>query len=466
MPFTSASFLYFFLPLTLMLYFAVPRCLKNPVLVLAGLVFFFWGEPRCWALLPAAALAGYGHGLWIEKARGRRWQSVPLLSALAVHAGLLFLVRYTDILRTNANSFFRAEPALRFLLPLGVGVFTLQVLSYCLDLYRGRAVVQRSFSDFAAYVCLFPVLIAGPIVPYRQIEGQLRQRGHSWAGAAAGIRTFVIGLAKKVILGNTLAQVGYICARLEQPTVLFHWLAAAAFVLQIYYDLSGYSDMALGLLRTLGFQVPRNFNYPLAARSITGFWQRWFISLGTWVRDYIYAPLAGRTAGGAREAAALLAAGVLLGMWHGPGWNMLAWGLVFAGLILLERLFLGRVLNRLPRCAGHVYVLLVLVVNFTLFRAPGLQGGLASLRGMLGLAGLPWSSPETIFYLRSFSFTLVLAALGAVPLLPRLAAAVRRSRAGERALSLLEPVLLIALFLLATGCLIDGYFSPYAFFKL
>lgn len=465
MPFTSVSFIYYFLPLALLIYYAVPQKQKNLVLLGASLVFFAWGQPRLGIYLPLAALSGYLHGLWLDHNRNTRWARLPLFSAIIINLGLFFLLKFTD-LGNNPVSFFRAEPALaRLVLPLGMGICTLQVLGYCIDLYRGRISVQRNFLDFAAYACLFPPLIAGPIFPYRLAEDQIKRRAHSWADTAAGIRTFILGLAKKVILGNTLAQVGYTFARLDQPTVLFHWLAALAFLLQIYYDLLGYSDMALGLARIFGFRLPRNFNYPLAARSISQFWQRWFISLGAWFRAYVHAPLMGKAGCPGRRAISLLAIGVLVGLWHGGGWNLIIWGLVFAGLILLEGLFLGKLLERLPRAVGYLYVLLVLVLNFALFRAPELQGGLDNLRGMLGLAGLPWSSPETIFQLRSYSFTLLVAAIGATPLLATLVAGIRRRSAGERLLNLLEPLALMALLLLVTGYLTDGYFSPYAFFK-
>jgi alginate O-acetyltransferase complex protein AlgI len=465
MPFTSVSFIYYFLPLALLSYIIAPQRLKNPVLLGAGLVFFAWGEPKTGIFLFLLAFSGYLHGLWLEHNRNTRRPGLPLLSAIIFNTGLLFLLKFTD-LGANPASFFRAEPALAcIVLPLGLGVSTLQVFSYCIDLYRGRVSVQRNFLDFATYACLFPPLIAGPIFPYRLAVAQIKERTHSWAETAAGIRTFILGLARKVILGNTLAQVGHTFARLDQPTVLFHWLAALAFLFQIYYDLSGYSDMALGLARIFGFRLPRNFNYPLLARSIVQFWRRWFISLGAWFRDYVYEPLTGKAAGPGRRAISLLAIGAMLGLWHGGGWNLMVWGLVFAGLILLERLVLGKLLDRLPRVVGNLYVLLVLLLNFVLFRGPGLQEGLSNLQAMLGLADLPWSSPETIFHLRSYSFTLLLAVIGATPLLSRLVARIRSSSARERVLNLLEPLVLSALLLLVTGYLTDGYFSPYAFFK-
>lgn len=467
MPFTSVSFLYYFLPLTLLIYKIAPQRLKNPVLLGASLVFFAWGEPVFWVLLPLTALSGYFHGLWIHRSRNTCWARLPLLSAIILSVGLLSLLKFTNLIGTNANSFFRAEPVLgKLVLPLGAGIYTLHHLSYIADLYRGTVAVQRNLLSYASYICLFPPLLAGPILPYWLVEDQISQRTHSWADTALGVRTFLLGLGKKVILGNTLAQLGYIFARLQQPTVLFHWLAALAFLLQIYYDLSGYSDMAMGLARILGFHFPRNFNYPFISRTITQFWQRWFISLGAWFRDYVYGPLVGKASFPGRGAVSLLIIGVLVALWHGPGWNLVVWGLVFAALILLETLFLDKVLSYLPRAVGHIYVLVVLILNFVLFKAGGIGEGLGNLRAMLGLSSLPWSNPETAFYLRSYSFTLLVAALGATPLLSQLISRIRCNKTGEKLLNLLEPLVLVTLLLLVTGYLIQGYFSPYAFFKL
>jgi len=464
MPYASASFIYFFLPLVLLCYHIVPRGQKNLVLLVASLFFCFWAEPVFWVALPVTALSGYCHGLWLA---GTKKKKLPLISGTLISVGLLVLVKYSSLIGTNVNSLFRSESALmKFILPVGLSIATLQVLSYIFDLYRGRVQVQGNILDFFTYVCMFPQLPAGPVLAYGTIAAELKQRTHSFADSAVGIRLFCLGLAKKVLLGGTLAEMGYIFADVNQPTVLFHWLAAVAFLLQIYYDLSGYSDMARGLGALFGFPFPVNFNYPLAARSITQFWQRWFISLGAWFREYVFEPLLGKSPTSSKTSTCLLMTGAILGLWHGPGWNRMLWGLSFAVLIILERVFIGKLLARLPRIVGHGYVLTVLLLVFVLFKASTLQGAVGNLAAMLGLSGLPWSSPETIYTLHRFGLVLLAAVLGATPLPAKIISIIRREPRGDRFLNLLEPALLLAQLLLVTGYLPEGVFNPYAYFRL
>lgn len=458
MLFSSISFLYYFLPVVLVVYFVVPKGLKNLVLLLASLLFYFYGEPVYVLLMIFSSVSGYWHGLWIERMRGKRYSSVALVSSITVHLLLLMYFKYTDFFIANVNTLFSSNFALlRMLLPIGISFYTFQILSYTIDVYRGEVSVQRNFINFATYVTLFPQLIAGPIVRYATVEKELTERSSSFSGVAWGIRRFVLGLAKKVILANTLGELGQVV--LVQPTVAFYWLGAVAFMLQIYYDFSGYSDMAIGLGRIFGFHFLENFNYPYISRSIAEFWRRWHISLGVWFREYVYIPMGGNRVAVFYWVRNILVVWLLTGFWHGAEWNFIVWGLFFGVLLVLEKRVLGRFLSGV---AGNIYVLLAVLVSFVIFNA-GLTEGFAQLQGMFGFLRLPLGSFETWVYFRGYALVLALAMIGATPLPARLAAWLGEKRPGL--VNILEPLLLLGLMLVVTGYLVDGSFNPFLYFR-
>ena len=318
MVFSGIPFLYYFLPATVLLYLAAPRKLKNAVLLLASLVFYAWGEQRLVLLFAATILLGWLLGLLIERFRGKVWSRVFLWLSVLTTLGLLGYFKYADFFIGSLNSAFGLSlPLLRVALPIGISFYTFQLLSYTVDVYRGDVAAQKNIIDFAAYVAMFPQLIAGPIVRYSDIAGQLTQRTHSLDKIASGIRRFVMGLAKKVLIANVLGQLCTQFRQTAQPSVLFHWLYAVAFMLQIYFDFSGYSDMAIGLGRLFGFDFPENFNYPYISKSITEFWRRWHMTLGSWFRDYVYIPLGGNRRGIGRQLFNILVVWMLTGLWHG-----------------------------------------------------------------------------------------------------------------------------------------------------
>ena len=317
MLFSSILFLYFFLPLTTALYFAVPKKRKNAVLLLASFVFYGWGEPKYVLLLGSLVLLGYGFGLLIEKCKESRAKKLFCISSVAVSLAFLAYFKYADFLIQNLNDAGGFGISLLHLaLPLGISFYTFQMISYTIDVYRGEA-AQKNVIDMAVYVVMFPQLIAGPIVRYSDLAGQLAFREHSLHEAALGIRRFVIGLAKKILLSNQLGELCSVFRESQEKSVLFYWLYAIAFALHIYFDFSGYSDMAIGLGRVFGFRIPENFNYPYISASITEFWRRWHISLGTWFRDYVYIPLGGNRKGKWRQFLYILTVWILTGFWHG-----------------------------------------------------------------------------------------------------------------------------------------------------
>ena len=465
MVFSGIPFLYYFLPATVLLYLAAPRKLKNAVLLLASLVFYAWGEQRLVLLFAATILLGWLLGLLIERFRGKAWSRVFLWLSVLTALGLLGYFKYADFFIESLNSAFGLSmPLLRVALPIGISFYTFQILSYTIDVYRGDVAAQRNLIDFAAYVSMFPQLIAGPIVRYSDIAGQLTARTHRLDKVASGVRQFVVGLGKKVLIANVLGQLCTQFRQTAQPSVLFCWLYAVAFMLQIYFDFSGYSDMAIGLGRLFGFDFPENFNYPYISKSITEFWRRWHISLGSWFRDYVYIPLGGNRRGIGRQLFNILVVWMLTGLWHGAAWNFVLWGVFYALLLTAEKLGLKKALDN-HGALGHVYVLLAVLLGFVLFNADSLGQAAQDIAGMFAFGKLPLFSAEAVYYLRSYGVVLLLAVIGATPLPKRAIAALSGNRKLARGWNVLEPLLLTALLVVVTAYLVDGSFNPFLYFR-
>ncbi len=463
MLFSSITFLYWFLPCVLILYFISPKCLKNAVLMLVSLFFYAWGEPKYVVLMIASILCSYVSGLLIEKFRGKAGAKVTLWISAALFLGALGYFKYADFFITNFNAVTGLSvPLLRIALPIGISFYTFQILSYTIDVYRGDVKAQRNPVSLAAYVALFPQLIAGPIVRYSDVAEQLAERTHSISKAAEGIRRFVLGLSKKIFLANVLGELCAAFQGTQDGSVLFCWMYAIAYSLQIYFDFSGYSDMAIGLGKLFGFDFLENFNYPYISRSVTEFWRRWHMSLGTWFRDYVYIPLGGSRVSKGRWLLNILVVWFLTGFWHGAAWNFIVWGLFFAVFLMAEKLFLLEYLKK-SKVLSHVYVLLLALVSFVIFGAPDMGAAWETLRGMAGFGGLPLISAEALYQLRSFGVILLLACIGATPL-PKKAAAYLQSKA-EPAFVVLEPLALCALLLTATAYLVNGSFNPFLYFR-
>lgn len=466
MLFSSIPFLFYFLPIVLALYFAVPKAGKNPVLLLASLFFYWWGEPRYVFLMLFTIAFAYVCGLLIDRFRGKTAAKGFLALSVAGELALLGYFKYADFFLDTVNAALKTDfPALAIALPIGISFYTFQTLSYTIDVYRGSVAVQRSPIKLATYIALFPQLIAGPIVRYSAVERELTQRRTGLDDLSAGLSRFVIGLSKKVLIAN---QLGALIASLRdtgESSVLLYWIIAIAFALQIYFDFSGYSDMAIGLGRVFGFHFPENFNYPFIAQSATEFWRRWHISLGSWFRDYVYIPLGGSHVGKMRQMGNILLVWLLTGLWHGAAWNFVLWGLYFAVLLVLEKLVLGRVLDRMPGVLRHGYLLLAAVFSFAIFNGDGISGVAADLSGMLGLAGGGLVSSQTIYYLSSYAVLLVIAVIGATPLPKKLAEHFAENAAGARLMTVLQPVVLLALLAVCTAYLVDGSFNPFLYFR-
>ena len=466
MLFSSISFIYYFLPTVLMLYFLVPFKFKNFVLLIFSLFFYFYGEPVYLILMVISILSGYLHGLWIYKSRKSRYAKLPLICSIAFSIGILLYFKYADFLIQNINWIFDLEiSSLKVVLPIGISFYTFQILSYTIDVYKGNAKVQTNFFNFAAYVTLFPQLIAGPIVRYTTVEEELSKRKHTVEDFAYGVNRFIIGMSKKVLIANTLGELGNIFSALQESTTLFYWIAAISFMLQIYYDFSGYSDMAIGLGRIFGFHFLENFNYPYISKSISEFWRRWHISLGTWFRDYVYIPMGGNRTGIAKWIWNVLLVWLLTGFWHGANWNFIIWGLYFGIFLILEKLFLNDLLRKLPSLAGHLYTLFFVAISFVIFNTNNMTECIVYIKGLFGILNISFSNAETNYYLISYGFTLIIAAFGATPLTVNVINKIKSCKKGEAIINILEPVALVSLLLLVTGYLIDGSFNPFLYFR-
>ena len=466
MVFSSIPFLYYFLPAVIAVYFIVPKCLKNAVLLIFSLGFYAWGEPRfVWFMLISIA-QGYILGLLIEKFRDKK-RLKALFTALSclISIGLLVYCKYADFFIDNFNAVTGLSvPLLGIVLPIGISFYTFQILSYTVDVARGSVAAQKNPIDLGAYVAMFPQLIAGPIVRYSDIAEQLKHRTHSIEKIALGSRRFVIGLAKKILIANQLGELIETFKASGDKSVLFMWIYAFAYAVHIYFDFSGYSDMAIGLGKIFGFEFPENFNYPFISKSATEFWRRWHMTLGSWFRDYVYIPMGGNRVSKPRWFFNIFVVWMLTGFWHGAAWTFILWGLFFAVLLMAEKLWYLKPLERM-KILPHIYKILFVTVSFVLFDSASVGSAIKSIGAMFGLGGLPLVSFEAGYYLRSYAVILILGIIGSTPLLKTCIAKVAEKPVGEKVLNVLEPIALLGLLMLCTGYLVDGSFNPFLYFR-
>ncbi len=464
MLFSSIPFLYYFLPCVLLLYLIAPRRLKNAVLLLSSLFFYAWGEPKYVLLMAVSILVGYFCGLGVDRSKSNTGRRVWLIASMVLTLGFLAYFKYADFFIESFNSLTGLGiPALRIALPIGISFYTFQIISYVIDVYRGDTPVQRNIISFAAYVSMFPQLIAGPIVRYTDIAREIDSRSHTLQGIADGIRRFVLGLGKKIIIANVLGELCDAFLASADRSLAFCWLYALSFTLHIYFDFSAYSDMAIGLGKIMGFSFPENFNYPFISRSITEFWRRWHMSLGSWFRDYVYIPLGGNRCSKAKQMLNIFIVWMLTGLWHGAAWNFVIWGLFFGILLLIEKLWLLKGLEKL-RGIRHVYVMLMVMLSFVMFNASDVSDGLTVIGAMFG-GGDGIISAEFVYYLRSYGLTLIVGVIGSTPLVKKAVLALRATSGGEKVISIVEPLLLVAVLLVSTAYLVDGSFNPFLYFR-
>ena len=458
MVFSSIEFLFYFLPLVMILYFVFPNKARNFILLVFSLFFYFYGEGIYTLLMLAAILSAFVNGLLIEKYRGRRLSKLFLIFSVVINAGMLIFFKYANFTVENINSLFGASLAtLKIALPIGISFYTFQTLSYTVDVYRGEVKAQKNIIDLATYVSLFPQLIAGPIVRYSDIVPYLKGRKLSLENFAMGMRRFILGLSKKVLIANVLGELCNIFKETNERSALFFWLYAVSFALHLYFDFSGYSDMAIGLGKIFGFEFMENFNYPYISKSITEFWRRWHISLGTWFRDYIYIPLGGSRVSKIKWLRNILIVWLFTGLWHGAGWNFIVWGLYFAFFLLLEKFALNKI--KIPKVLSHIYVIITVLISFVIFNADNLATAINDIGGLFSV-GCPLVNSLSLYYLRSYAVPLIIAMIGATPL-PKLIL----EKINKKVLNILEPAVLLILLVAVTAFLADGSFNPFLYFR-
>lgn len=469
MLFSSIPFLYYFLPIVLILYFVVPKkrtmLWGNLVLLLSSLFFYGWGEPKYVVLMVTSILLGYLSGLLIERAK-RKWVKKTVLIAYTVLVlGALAYFKYTGFFTKNLNAIFASVPIVKIALPIGISFYTFQILSYAVDVYRGTTPAQKNPISFGAYISMFPQLIAGPIVRYKDIAPQLSQRKTTLTDVRDGLSLFLVGLAKKILLANQLGAFCEIFRASGEKSVLFYWLYAAAYTLHVFFDFSGYSDMAIGLGRLFGFRFMQNFNYPFISRSVTEFWRRWHISLGTWFRDYVYIPLGGNRVKPARHIINILVVWALTGFWHGAEWTFLLWGLYYAILLIAEKLLDLKKLEKIPGLLRQIGVFFLSLLGFVLFAAADVKQAGSDFASLFGATGLPFCTSQTLYYLQSFSVIFVISFIAATPLFTQCKDRIAATSWGEKTVSILRPLVLLALLILCTAYLVDGSFNPFLYFR-
>ena len=456
MLFSSIEFLFYFFPCVIALYAVAPKKFKNLTLLISSLVFYAWGEPRLVVLMLATIINGYVFGLLIEKFC--KYKKVFLTISVCISLGFLAYFKYVDFFIENINAVTGLSVSLlNVALPIGISFYTFQLISYNVDVYRQVVPAQRNFIDLATYITLFAQLIAGPIVRYSDIANQLKHRTHTLDKVSLGVRRFVLGLGKKILIANTLGELCEIFKASDEKSIAFYWIYAVAFSLHIYFDFSGYSDLAIGLGKMFGFDFMENFNYPYISKSITEFWRRWHISLGSWFKDYVYIPLGGSRVGKIRTFFNIFIVWMLTGLWHGAQWNFVIWGFYFAILLVVEKLFLLKILHK-SKFFNRFYVLITVAISFVIFNSASAGEAFSYIGAMFGAGDVPLISAETVYYLKSFGVTLLFGAIGATPLPKKIVSKVKF-------LQYVEPVFLLALLVIITAYLVDGSFNPFLYFR-
>ena len=462
MVFSSITFLYYFLPLCLLCYFLVPARFRNKILLVFSLFFYFYGESKYIIILIFSCILNYYAGQLILKYPKHKKQI--LIASLLINFGLLFYFKYFNFFITNINHIFQTNlPILQIIMPIGISFFTFQATSYVIDIYKGEIKPAKNLLDFATYLTLFPQLIAGPIVRYETVEQEMNKRTTNPHLIAKGLKRFILGLGKKVLIANLLGAFAEDLSTLVTPTLLSFWLKALAYTFQIYYDFSGYSDMAIGLGFIFGFHFLENFNYPLTAKSITDFWHRWHISLSTWFRDYLYIPLGGNRHGKKKQIRNILIVWLATGLWHGASWNFIIWGLYFGILLLIEKFILQKFLDK-HKILAHISTFILILLSFVIFETDSISDIIFFFKRLFDLTK-PFTTIETNFYLKNYFIILCIAFIGMGPWLKRLYNKLNNTAIGQKILNILEPISLMILLFIITSFIIDDSYNPFLYFR-
>lgn len=473
MVFSSLIFLFRFLPIVLILYFLAPKKARNAVLFFSSLVFYAWGEPVYVVLMIFSTVVDYTHGWLVDSSlkKGKRKRArYFVIESMVINLALLGFFKYADFFLSNINAVFHSDiPLLHVALPIGISFYTFQTMSYTVDIYRGQAKLQKNIISFGAYVALFPQLIAGPIVQYKTIAEELNERHENCDDFASGVTKFMSGLGKKVLLANNIGLLWdtISAAAPPQTTMLAAWLGITAYCFQVYFDFSGYSDMAIGLGRMFGFHFPENFNYPFTSKSITEFWRRWHISLGSWFRDYVYIPLGGNRVSIPKQIRNIAVVWFLTGFWHGASWNFVLWGVYFGVFLVIEKFFLAKILQKLPGWVSHLYTLFIVWVSFVLFAFEDLARVGSYLKSMFVVSEAGFADQATLYLLKNYGILLVILILAATSIPKHLIENLHQRLQGRLAVIPVsgKVIFTAAVFLLSVAYLVDATYNPFLYFR-
>ena len=461
MVFTSISFIYYFLPLLLICYFVVPKKFRNIILLMFSVLFYFYGEPKYILLMLIEVLISYVVGLLIDKYKNKN----ILIIGIFIHVLLFGIFKYFNFVIINVNNLFHSNlNLLNVVLPIGISFYTFQIISYEIDVYNKKVNVQSNILKYFLYVFLFPQLIAGPIVRYQDVNNEIDNRNVTFEMFANGLRRFIIGLSKKVIIANNLGELCNIYLNLGDKSVLFTWIFAISYMLQIYFDFSGYSDIAIGIGKMLGFNFPENFNYPYMAKSITDFWRRWHMTLSSWFRDYVYIPLGGNKKGVLKQIRNILIVWSLTGLWHGASWNFIVWGLYFGILLILEKFILKKYFSNVPKFIKGIYTLFLVMISFVIFQGDNLSNDFNIIKGLFGLNGELFINNVTLYYLKGYVLFIVLGVIGSTNYVKNLVIKISNGK-GKKIINILEPIYLLILLIIVTMYLIDSSYNPFLYFR-
>lgn len=461
MVFTSISFIYYFLPLLLIFYFVVPKKFRNIILLMFSVLFYFYGEPKYILLMLIEVLISYVVGLLIDKYKSKN----ILIIGIFIHVLLFGIFKYFNFVIINVNNLFHSNlNLLNVVLPIGISFYTFQIISYEIDVYNKKVNVQNNILKYFLYVFLFPQLIAGPIVRYQDVNNEIDNRNVTFEMFANGLRRFIIGLSKKVIIANNLGELCNIYLNLGDKSVLFTWIFAISYMLQIYFDFSGYSDIAIGLGKMLGFNFPENFNYPYMAKSITDFWRRWHMTLSSWFRDYVYIPLGGNKKGVLKQIRNILIVWSLTGLWHGASWNFIVWGLYFGILLILEKFILKKYFSNVPKFIKGIYTLFLVMISFVIFQGDSLSSAFNIIKGLFGLNGELFINNVTLYYLKGYVLFIVLGVISSTNYVKNLVIKISNGK-GKKIINILEPIYLLILLIIVTMYLIDSSYNPFLYFR-
>lgn len=455
--------MFLFLPVVLIAYynpFFKSVSVKNAILLLSSIFFYAWGEPVYVLLMLGSVLINWILGLVIDRNRENKKSKLALVTAVAINLGILFVFKYLTFALENINALFHTDiDTLNITLPIGISFFTFQAMSYVIDVYRGDGEAQKNPCNTALYISFFPQLIAGPIVRYQTIADQIRERHENFDDFTNGAYRFMIGFVKKVLIANNVAMVADGIFDSEVGSVASAWLGAVAYTLQIFFDFSGYSEMAIGLGKMFGFTFLENFDYPYISKSVSEFWRRWHISLGTWFRDYVYFPLGGSRVKKSRLVFNLFVVWTLTGIWHGANWTFVLWGLFYFVLLTVEKL---TGFTKKLGFVGHIYTMLAVIIGWVLFRSDNISSAWSFLKAMFGFGSLPLYDSDTVFYLSNYKFFLI---LGIVCCFPILRAIKNKLKSGKTVLAVAAGIVLIALFLISITYTIKGTYNPFIYFN-